>query len=89
MPRALEQVDLLLRIAKATQKLVNKEHERRKQRYERTGMIDTGIKHAYWNQDYAQLKELIGSKNFDEALRLVVESCRRGLILSRRSALSG
>jgi len=70
----LEQVDLLLRLAKATRVLINREHERRKQRYERTGEIDTGIKHAYWNQDYAQLKELIGSKNFDEALCLVAES---------------
>jgi putative transposase len=69
-----EQVELLLRFAKATRALVNMEHERRRQLYERTRMIDTGIKHAYWNQDYAQLKEFIGSKNFDEALCLVAES---------------
>jgi len=62
------------------------------------------VKSAYWNPDYAQLKELIGSKNFDEALCLVAESWRsfrellelkeRGelpawLDLSRRSASSG
>ena len=70
----LEQEELLLRIAKATQKLVNKEHKRRKQLYERTGMIDTGIKHAYWDQSYAGFKEVLGSKNFAEALCLVAES---------------
>jgi len=70
----LEQVELLLRLAKATRALINREHERRRQLYERTGEIDTGIKHAYWSQDYAQLKELLGSKNFDEALCLVAES---------------
>jgi putative transposase len=37
-------------------------------------MIDVSVKDAYWSQDYAQLKELIGSKNFDEALCLVAES---------------
>ena len=72
----LEQVELLLRLAKATRALINREHERRRQLYERTGEIDTGIKHAYWSQDYAQLKELLGSKNFDEALCLVAESWR-------------
>ena len=72
----LEQEELLLRIAKATQKLVNKEHKRRRLLYERTGMIDTGIKHAYWDQSYAGFKEVLGSKNFAEALRLVAESWR-------------
>jgi putative transposase len=71
-----EQVELLLRLAKATRALINMEHARRRQLYERTGEIDTGIKHAYWSQDYAQLKELLGSKNFDEALCLVAESWR-------------
>ena len=69
-----EQVELLLRLARATRKLVNREHERRRQLYERTGAIDCSVKGAYWNQDYAQLKELLGSKNFDEALCLVAES---------------
>jgi putative transposase len=69
-----EQVELLLRLAKATRALINREHERRRQLYERTGEIDTGIKHAYWSQDYAQLKEVLGSKNFDEALKVAVES---------------
>jgi putative transposase len=72
----LEQVDLLLRIAKATRVLINREHARRRELYERTGMIDVSVKDAYWSQDYAQLKELVGSKNFDEALCLVAESWR-------------
>ena len=71
---ALEQVELLLRIAKATLVLFNREHARRRELYERTGMIDVSVKDAYWSQDYAQLKELLGSKNFDEALCLVSES---------------
>jgi putative transposase len=70
----LEQVDLLLRITKATRTLVNMEHERRRLLYEQSGIIDCSVKRAYWNQDYAQLKELIGSKNFAEALYLVAES---------------
>jgi len=70
----LEQVDLLLRLAKATRALINREHERRRQLYERTGMIDVSVKGAYWNQDYAQLKEILGSKNFDEALCTGVQS---------------
>ncbi|MCC6066005.1 MAG: transposase [Thermofilum sp.] len=71
-----EQVELLLRFAKATRALINMEHERRRQLYERTGMIDVSVKGAYWNQDYAQLKEILGSKNFDEALCLAAESWR-------------
>jgi putative transposase len=69
-----EQVELLLRLARAARALVNREHERRRQLYERTGAIDCSVKGAYWNRDYAQLKEILGSKNFDEALCLVAES---------------
>jgi putative transposase len=71
---ALEQVDLLLRLAKATRALINREHARRRLLYKQSGIIDCSVKSAYWSQDYAQLKELIGSKNFDEALCLVAES---------------
>ena len=73
---ALEQVDLLLRLAKSTRVLINREHKRRRLLYKQSGIIDCSVKGAYWNQDYAQLKELIGSKNFDEALCLVSESWR-------------
>jgi putative transposase len=70
----LEQVELLLRITKATRVLINREHKRRRLLYKQSGIIDCSVKGAYWNQDYAQLKELIGSKNFAEALYLVAES---------------
>jgi len=72
----LEQQELLLRIAKATRVLINREHKRRRLLYKQSGIIDCSVKSAYWNQDYAELKELIGSKNFDEALCLVAESWR-------------
>jgi hypothetical protein len=71
---ALEQVDLLLRLAKATRTLVNREHRRRRLLYKQSGIIDCSVKGAYWDPSYAELKELIGSKNFDEALCLVAES---------------
>jgi hypothetical protein len=71
-----EQEELLLRIAKATQKLVNREHARRRLLYERTGEIDVSVKGAYWDPSYAGFKEVLGSKNFDEALCLVSESWR-------------
>jgi putative transposase len=72
----LEQVVFLLRIAKVTRKLVNREHARRRLLYERSGDIDCSVKSAYWDPSYAELKELIGSKNFAEALCLVSESWR-------------
>ena len=72
----LEQQELLLRIAKATRVLINREHARRRLLYERTGDIDCSVKSAYWDPSYAELKELVGSKNFDEALCLVAESWR-------------
>jgi hypothetical protein len=66
-----EQEELLRRIAEATRTLANREHKRRQVLYEKSGhrVIDAGIKHAYWNQDYAELKELIGTKNFNGALK--------------------
>jgi len=69
-----EQADLLLRLAKATRALINMEHARRRLLYERTGIIDCSVKGAYWSQDYAGFKEVLGSKNFDEALKVAVES---------------
>jgi hypothetical protein len=72
----LEQQELLLRLAKATRVLITREHARRRLLYKQSGNIDCSVKSAYWNQDYAQLKEFIGSKNFDEALYLVAESWR-------------
>jgi putative transposase len=73
---ALEQVELLLRLAKATRALINREHARRRELYKQSGIIDCSVKGAYWDPSYAELKELIGSKNFDEALCLVAESWR-------------
>ena len=73
---ALKQVDLLLRLAKSTRVLINREHKRRRLLYKQSGIIDCSLKGAYWNQDYAQLKELIGSKNLDEALCLVSRALR-------------
>jgi putative transposase len=70
----LEQQELLLRLAKATRVLINREHKRRRLLYKQSGIIDCSVKSAYWDPSYAQLKELIGSKNFDEALCLVSES---------------
>jgi len=74
LPPMPEQADLLLRLAKATRKLVNMEHARRRALYERLGIIDCSVKGAYHDPSYAQLKEVLGSKNFDEALCLVSES---------------
>ena len=71
-----EQVDLLLRLAKATRALINIEHARRRALYERLGIIDCSVKSAYHDPSYAGFKELLGSKNFDEALCLVAESWR-------------
>ena len=71
-----EQVELLLRLARATRKLVNMEHARRRALYEQTGAIDCSVKGAYHDPSYAGFKELLGSKNFDEALCLVAESWR-------------
>jgi len=69
-----EQVDLLLRLARATRKLVNMEHARRRELYERTGMIDVSVRGAYHDPSYIGFKKVLGSKNFDEALCLVSES---------------
>jgi putative transposase len=69
----LEQEELLLRLAKATRKLVNREHGRRRLLYERTGMIDVSLMGAYRDPSYAELKRAIGSRNFDEVLRFVSE----------------
>jgi len=71
-----EQVELLLRLARATQKLVNVEHARRRALYEQSGIIDCSVKGAYHDPSYAGFKEVLGSKNFDEALCLVAESWR-------------
>jgi hypothetical protein len=43
---APEQVELLLRFAKATRALVNMEHERRRQLYKQSGIVDCGVKAA-------------------------------------------
>ncbi|MCC6051553.1 MAG: transposase [Thermofilum sp.] len=69
-----EQVDLLLRLAKATRALINIEHARRRALYERLGIIDCSVKGAYHDPSYAGFKEVLGSKNFDEALCLAAES---------------
>jgi len=69
-----EQADLLLRLAKATRALINIEHARRRALYERLGIIDCSVKSAYHDPSYAGFKEVLGSKNFDEALCLVAES---------------
>jgi len=72
----LEQAELLLRLARATRKLVNMEHARRRALYEQSGIIDCSVKGAYHDPSYAGFKEVLGSKNFDEALCLVAESWR-------------
>jgi putative transposase len=69
-------VELLLRFAKATRALVNMEHERRRLLYKQSGIVNCGVKGAYHDPSYAQLKEILGSKNFNEALCLVAESWR-------------
>jgi hypothetical protein len=85
----LEQQELLLRLAKVTRVLINREHARRRLLYKQSGNIDCSVKSAYWNQDYAQLKELIGSKNFDEALCLVSKVPERVKVLSFTPTPSG
>jgi putative transposase len=72
----LEQVELLLRLARATRVLINMEHKRRRLLYKQSGIVDCSVKGAYHDPSYAQLKEILGSKNFDEALCLVAESWR-------------
>jgi hypothetical protein len=63
---ALEQVDLLLRLAKATRTLVNMEHKRRRLLYKQSGIIDCSVKGAYWDPSYAAAQ---GAHRFEE-LRL-------------------
>jgi hypothetical protein len=65
--------ELLWRIAEATRELVNRESRRRREIYEGTGMIDVSLMGAYRDPIYAELKKVIGSRNFDEILRFVSE----------------
>jgi len=81
-----EQEGKLLEIASACARLMELEDERRKELYEKTGRIDCGVMDAYRNAEYAEHKRILGSRNFDEVLRLVSERWKsfRELLEERR-----
>uniref|UniRef100_A0A7C3WWA4 Transposase n=1 Tax=Thermofilum pendens TaxID=2269 RepID=A0A7C3WWA4_THEPE len=70
------QEEKLLEVAGAVEQLVELENERRRRVYEETGRIDTSVIQAYRNPEYAEIKRVLGSVNFDETLRYVSEAWR-------------
>jgi len=74
----VEQEELLRHIGDQTARLINMENYRRRQIFYAKRGIDTGVKVARelakTKAEYREVKEVLGSKNFDETLRKVAEA---------------
>jgi putative transposase len=71
-----EMAKVLAQLAKICRDFVNEEFQRRSKIYEETGEIDVSIMPAYRNPSYFSFRRILGSRNFDEALRFVSEQYR-------------